>query len=108
MHERLRRFGQGFRRQSYQGFAIEFERTAKGTARYGDLRKVLDAANGVDTILYLTPDPSSSTFSPSNCARSTTNRPRFERAFRSNLLSTNVLTNTSANDVVTFREFLFG
>jgi hypothetical protein len=30
------------------------------------------------------------------------------RAFRSSLLSTNVLTNTSANDVVTFREFLFG
>jgi hypothetical protein len=30
------------------------------------------------------------------------------RAFRSSLLSTNVLTNASANDVVTFREFLFG
>jgi hypothetical protein len=25
-----------------KGFAIEFERTAKGTARYGDLRKVLE------------------------------------------------------------------
>jgi len=92
-----------------KGFAIEFERTAKGTARYGDLRKVLDAANGVDTILYLTPDPSI-LYLLAVELRSVNKRIglALSRAFRSSLLSTNVLTNTSANDVVTFREFLFG
>jgi hypothetical protein len=73
------------------------------------LRKVLDAANGVDTILYLTPDPSilyllAVELRPVNKRIGLA----LSRAFRSSLLSTNVLTNTSANDVVTFREFLFG
>jgi hypothetical protein len=92
-----------------RSFAFEFERTAKGTARYGDLRKVLGAANGVDTILYLTPDPSI-LYLLAIELRSVNKRIGFalSRTFRSSLLSTNIITNTSANDVVTFREFLFG
>jgi len=92
-----------------KSFAIEFERTAKGTARYGDVRKVLDAANGVDTVLYLTPDPSI-LYLLAVELRSVNKRIGFalSRAFQSSLLSTNVITNTTANDVVTFREFLFG
>jgi hypothetical protein len=92
-----------------RGFAIEFERTAKGSARYGDLRKVLSADNSVDTILYLTPDPSILYLLAAEL-RAVDKRIGFalSRAFRSSLLSTNVLTNASANDVVTFREFLFG
>jgi hypothetical protein len=90
-------------------FAIEFERTAKGSARYADLRKVLSADNSVDTILYLTPDPSILYLLAAEL-RAVDKRIGFalSRAFRSSLLSTNVLTNASANDVVTFREFLFG
>jgi hypothetical protein len=92
-----------------KSFAIEFERTAKGSARYGDLRKVLSADNSVDTILYLTPDPSILYLLAAEL-RAVDKRIGFalSRAFRSSLLSTNVLTNASANDVVTFREFLFG
>ena len=92
-----------------KSFAIEFERTAKGTARYADVRKVLDVANGVDTILYLTPDPSI-LYLLAVELRPVNKRIGFalSRAFRSSLLSTNVITNTTANDVVTFREFLFG
>jgi hypothetical protein len=92
-----------------RSFAIEFERTAKGSARYGELRKVLGAENGVHTILYLTPDPSILYLLAVELRR-VNKRIGFalSRSFRSDLLSTNVLTNTEANDVVTFREFLFG
>ena len=37
-------------------FAIEYERTAKGSARYEEIREVLSRDKTVDTILYLTSD----------------------------------------------------
>ena len=37
-------------------FAIEYERTSKGSARYEDIREVLRRDRTVDTILYLTSD----------------------------------------------------
>lgn len=91
-----------------KSFAIEFERTAKGSTRYGDLRKALSAATGVDTILYLTPDPSI-LYLLAVELRSVNKRIGFalSRTFRSSLLSTNVITNRTANDVISFREFLF-
>lgn len=37
-------------------FAIEYERTAKGSLRYGEIRQMLDTDESVDVVLYLTSD----------------------------------------------------
>jgi len=39
-----------------KSFAIEFERTLKGSARYEELCRVIAAEKATDTVLYLTPN----------------------------------------------------
>lgn len=39
-----------------QTFAIEYERTAKGSLRYEEIRRMLDVDQTVDVVLYLTSD----------------------------------------------------
>lgn len=89
--------------------AIEFERTAKGSARYEALRRVLNAEPKIDTILYLAPDLSI-LYLLAVELRAVGKRIGFalSRALCTDLLTTRILTNSAANDVVSFREFLIG
>jgi hypothetical protein len=90
-------------------FAIEFERTLKGSTRYGDLCRVLAAEKVTDTVLYLTPD-AQILYVLASEIRNVDKRIGFalSAAFQRDLLDTRVLTNLSNSNVVSFREFLFG
>jgi hypothetical protein len=92
-----------------QSFAIEFERTLKGSARYENLRRVLAAEKTADTVLYLTPS-TEILYVLASEIRNVGKRIGFalNTAFQHDLLETKVLTNLSKSNIVSFREFLFG
>jgi hypothetical protein len=92
-----------------KSFAIEFERTLKGSARYEQLCQVLAAEKAMDTVLYLTPD-AQILYVLASEIRNVSKRIGFalSAAFQRDHLDTRVLTNLSRSNVVSFREFLFG
>jgi len=91
-----------------KSFAIEFERTLKGSARYEELCRVLAAEKATDTVLYLTPN-AQILYVLASEIRNVGKRIGFalSAAFQHDLLDTRVLTNLSKSNVVSFREFLF-
>jgi len=102
MHERLRRFGQGFDGNRIKGFAIEFERTAKGTTAMA-IAQGSRRCKCVDTPLSDTdrhPLPLAVELRPVNKRIGLALSGHFVPA-----ASTNV-SQTSANDVVTSASFL--
>jgi hypothetical protein len=90
-----------------KSFGIEFERTLKGAGRYEELRRVFNAERSVDTILYLTPN-SEILYLLAVELRDVRKRIGFalSKTFQANLLDADVLSNTSAGEVISFREFL--
>ena len=88
--------------------AIEFERTLKGSGRYEELRRIFSADQTVDRVLYLTPNPEI-LYILAVEMRDVGKRIGFalSATFRSALLEASILTNSPANDVLSFREFLF-
>jgi hypothetical protein len=90
-----------------RSFGIEFERTLKGAGRYEELRRVFNAERSVDTILYLTPN-SEILYLLAVELRDVRKRIGFalSKTFQANLLDADVLSNTSAGEVISFREFL--
>jgi hypothetical protein len=90
-----------------RSFGIEFERTIKGASRYEELRRVFNAERSVDTILYLTPN-SEILYLLAVELRDVRKRIGFalSKTFQANLLDADVLSNTSAGEVISFREFL--
>jgi hypothetical protein len=92
---------------SIQRIAIEFERTLKGSARYETLRKVFNAENGVDTILYLTPS-SEILYLLAVELRDVRKKLSFalSKTFQAELLDADVLSNLAGGGLMSFREFL--
>jgi hypothetical protein len=92
-----------------KSFAIEFERTLKGSARYEELCRVLAAEKATDTVLYLTPN-AQILYVLASEIRNVGKRIGFalSAAFQHDLLDTRVLTNPSKSNVVPFHEFLLG
>ena len=90
-----------------KSFGIEFERTLKGAGRYEELRRVFNAERSVDTILYLTPN-SEILYLLAVELRGVSKRIVFalSKTFQANLLDADVLSNSSAGEVISFREFL--
>jgi len=90
-------------------FGIEFERSLKGAARYDELRRVFNAERSVDTVLYLTPN-SEILYLLAVELRDVRKRIGFalSKTFRADLLDADILSNSSAGEMVSFREFLLG
>jgi hypothetical protein len=88
-------------------FGIEFERTLKGAARYEELRRVFSTERSVDTVLYLTPN-SEILYVLAMELRDVRKRIGFalSKTFQTDLLDADVLSNTSAGELVSLREFL--
>ncbi len=88
--------------------AIEFERTLKGSGRYEELRSIFSADQGADCVLYLTPN-SEILYILALEMRNVGKRIGFalSSTFQSELLDASILTNSAANEVITFRQFLF-
>jgi hypothetical protein len=88
-------------------FGIEFERTLKGAARYDELRRVFSAERIVDTVLYLTPN-ADILYVLAMELRDVRKRIGFalSKSFQTDLLDADVLSNTSAGELVSLREFL--
>ena len=86
---------------------IEFERTLKGAGRYEDLRRVINAERSVDTILYLAPN-SEILYLLAVELRDVRKRIGFalSKSFQADLLDADILSNSSAGEVISFREFL--
>jgi len=89
--------------------AIEFERSLKGAGRYEELRRVFNAEKSVDTVLYLTPN-SEILYLLAVKLRYVRKRIGFalSKTFQANLLEADILSNSSAGEVISFREFLLG
>ena len=90
-----------------RSFGIEFERTLKGAGRYKELRRAFRSDAAVDRVLYLTPNTEilyvlaiemRDVGKPIGFALS--------RRFQAELLEASILTNSSGNEVVSFRDFL--
>jgi hypothetical protein len=92
-----------------KSFGIEFERTLKGAGRYEELRKVFSSEQSTDTVLYLTPN-SEILYVLAVEMRNAGKRIGFalSKTFQTDLLDTSILTNSSTNEVVPFRQFLVG
>lgn len=88
-------------------FAIEFERTLKGTSRYDELRRVFNAERSVQTILYLTPN-ADILFVLAMELREVHKRIGFalSKTFKTYLLESDVLLNNSTGELISFRDFL--
>jgi hypothetical protein len=86
---------------------IEFERTLKGAGRYENLRRVINAERSVDTILYLAPN-SEILYLLAVELRDVRKRIGFalSKSFQADLLDADILSNSSAGEVISFREFL--
>jgi hypothetical protein len=91
-----------------KSFGIEFERTLKGAGKYEELRRIFSTDRTADRVLYLTPN-AEILYILALEMRNVGKRIGFalSRSFQAELLDTSILTNSSANDVVPFREFLF-
>lgn len=87
--------------------AIEFERTLKGSGRYEELRRIFSADQTADRVLYLTPNPEI-LYILALEMRDVGKQIGFalSATFRSELLDARILTNSPANDVLSFRQFL--
>jgi hypothetical protein len=87
-----------------QTFAIEYERTAKGTARYSQIRHVLNQDRTVDIVLYLTSDRDI-LYLLAHEMRGTEKRIGIALAesFRRDLLDTNTLVISADSEVYPFR-----
>lgn len=90
-------------------FAIEFERTLKGAARYEELRQVFCAEQTTNTILYLAPNPEI-LYVLAVEMRDIGKRIGFaiSKTFQSDLLNARILTNSVSSEVLSFRQFLAG
>jgi hypothetical protein len=90
-------------------FGIEFERSLKGAGRYEELRRVFNAEKSVDTVLYLTPN-SEILYLLAVELRDVRKRIGFalSKTFQTDLLEADILSNSSAGEVISFREFLLG
>lgn len=90
-------------------FGIEFERSLKGAGRYEELRRVFNAERSVDTVLYLTPN-SEILYLLAVELRDVRKRIGFalSKTFQADLLEADILSNSSAGEVISFREFLLG
>lgn len=88
-------------------FAIELERTLKGSSRYEALRRVFDSEGTVDTILYLAPN-ADILYVLAMELREVRKRIGFAltKTFQRHLLDSDVLLNSSTGELVSFREFL--
>jgi integrase/recombinase XerD len=87
--------------------AIEFERTLKGSGRYEELRSIFRADRTADRVLYLTPN-AEILYILALEMRDVGKRIGFvlSETLRSELLDASILTNSPANDVLSFRQFL--
>lgn len=90
-----------------RSFGIEFERTLKGARRYEELRRAFRSDATVDRVLYLTPN----TEILYVLAVEMRNLPKpigfaLSRRFQTELLDARILTNSPANEVLSFREFM--
>lgn len=92
---------------STKRFAIEFERTLKGSGRYEELRGIFSTDQTADKVLYLTPN-SEILYILAIEMRDVGKQIGFalSRAFQSELLDASILTNSATNEVLSFREFL--
>ncbi len=90
-----------------RSFGIEFERTLKGAGRYEQLRGIFAAERATDRVLYLTPN-SEILYVLALEMRDVGKRIGFalSRTFQAELLDASILTNSSANEVLSFRDFL--
>ncbi len=90
-----------------KSFAIEFERTLKGSGRYEELRGIFSADRTADRVLYLTPN-AEILYILALEMRDVGKRIGFAltTTFVAELLDASILTNSSANEVVSFRQFL--
>lgn len=90
-----------------RSLAIEFERTLKGSRRYEELRGIFSTDRTADRVLYLTPN-AEILYILAVEMRDVGKQIGFAlaRTFQTELLDTNILTNSSANEVVPFRQFL--
>lgn len=88
-----------------RSFAIEYERSAKGSARYRAIREALDKDAAVDTVLYLTANDDI-LYLLAMEMRSSSKRIGFalSESFRQSLLDTRTLLNTEGAEVVLFRD----
>ena len=88
--------------------AIEFERTLKGSGRYEELRSIFKADRTADRVLYLTPN-AEILYILALEMRDVGKRIGFvlSETLRSELLDASILTNSPANDVLSFRQFHF-
>jgi hypothetical protein len=88
-------------------FAIEFERTLKGSSRYGELRRIFDAERSVETILYLTPS-ADILYVLAMELRGVHKKIGFalSNTFQTHLLDSDVLMNNSQGELISLREFL--
>jgi len=88
-----------------RSFAIEYERSAKASARYRAIREALDKDNAVDTVLYLTPNDDI-LYLLAVELRASKKRIGFalSESFRRSLLDTRTLLNTEASEIVPFRD----
>jgi hypothetical protein len=90
-----------------KSFAIEFERTLKGAGRYEDLRRVFGGDEAIDRVLYLTPNREI-LYVLAVEMRDVEKQIGFalSRTFQTELLDASILTNSTGNEVLSFRDFL--
>jgi hypothetical protein len=90
-----------------KSFGIEFERTLKGAGRYEELRRIFNTEQSADRVLYLTPN-SEILYILAVEMRDVGKRIGFalSKTFQAELLDASILTNSSTNEVLSFREFL--
>jgi hypothetical protein len=88
-----------------RSFAIEYERSAKGSTRYRAIREALDRDTAVDTVLYLTANDDI-LYLLAMEMRSSSKRIGFalSESFCQSLLDTRTLLNTEGAEVVLFRD----
>jgi hypothetical protein len=90
-----------------RAFAIEFERTLKGAARYEELRNILHNDGVAERVLYLTPNREI-LYVMAFEMRDVGKQIGFalSRTFQTELLDATILTNSPASEVLAFRDFL--
>lgn len=90
-------------------FAIEYERSAKGSGRYRAILDALDKDAAIDTVLYLTANDDI-LYLLATEMRSSSKRIGFalSESFCQSLLDTRTLLNTDGADVVLFRDLFAG
>ena len=88
-----------------RSFAIEYERSAKGSTRYRAIREALSRDTAVDTGLYLTANDDI-LYLLAMEMRASSKRIGFalSETFRQSLLDTRTLLNTPGSDIVLFRD----